>query len=224
MHGLGPKARDRLQAALEEGSFRSVEDVIRRSGLGPPDLRVLAEAGAFETLWPGRRQALWELLRQVRGDAGPLVRHAREVAKPVREMSALERVAADYRCVGLSPEGHPMEFLRPSLENRGVLTAAALRSRRSGEEVGVAGLAICRQRPGTAKGVMFVTLEDETGFSNFVVMPDVREAMRETLRAPLLLMEGVVENEQGVVNVRARRAWRLDLNGDLGPSRSRDYR
>ena len=93
-----------------------------------------------------------------------------------------------------------------------------------GDEVRVAGLAICRQRPGTARGVMFVTLEDETGFSNFVVMPDVREALGDTLRAPLLLLEGVVENEQGVVNVLARRAERLDLNGDLGPSRSRDYR
>jgi error-prone DNA polymerase len=117
-----------------------------------------------------------------------------------------------------------MEFLRERLENRGVLTAEELRSCRSGDEVRVAGLAICRQRPGTAKGVMFVTLEDETGFSNFVVMPDVREAMRDTLRAPLLLMEGIVENEQSVVNVLARRAHRLDLNGDLGPSRSRDYR
>jgi len=200
-----------------------VEDVMRRSGLGPPDLRVLAEAGAFETLWPGRRQALWELLRQARGDAGPLARRARETAAPVREMTALERVAADYRCVGLSPEGHPLEFLRPKLERQGVLTAEGLRSRRSGDEVRVAGLAICRQRPGTAKGVMFVTLEDETGFSNFVVMPHVREALGDTLRAPLLLLEGVVENEQGVVNVLARRAEQLDLNGDLGPSRSRDY-
>ena len=224
VHGLGPKARERLQVAREEGLFQSVEDVMRRSGLGPPDLRVLAEAGAFETLWPGRRQALWELLRQARGDAGPLARRACESAAPVREMTALERVAADYRCVGLSSEGHPMEFLRPRLERQGVLTAEVLRSRRSGDEVQVAGLAICRQRPGTAKGVMFVTLEDETGFSNFVVMPDVREALGDTLRAPLLLMGGVVENEQGVVNVLARRAERLDLNGDLGPSRSRDYR
>ncbi|MDP2470081.1 MAG: error-prone DNA polymerase [Candidatus Palauibacterales bacterium] len=224
VHGLGPKAREKLQTAREKGPFRNVEDVMRRSGLGPPDLRVLAEAGAFETLWPGRRQALWELLRQARGDAGPLARRPRESTAPVREMSALERVAADYRCVGLSSSGHPIEFLRPDLERQGVLTAAGLRSRRTGEEVRVAGLAICRQRPGTAKGVMFVTLEDETGFSNFVVMPDVREEMRDALRAPLLLMEGVVENEQGVVNVRARRALRLDLHGDLGPSRSRDYR
>lgn len=117
-----------------------------------------------------------------------------------------------------------MEFLRPRLADQGVLTAAALRSRGSGEKVRVAGLAICRQRPGTAKGVMFVTLEDETGFSNFVVMPDAREKMGATLRAPLLLMEGVVENEKGVVNVLANRARRLTLSGDLGPSRSRDYR
>ncbi len=224
VHGLGSRAREKLRVAREERPFRSVEDAMQRSGLGAPDLRVLAEAGAFETLWPGRRQALWELLRQARGDAGPLARRSREPAVPIREMSSLERVAADYRCVGLSPEGHPMEFLRERLENRGVLTAEDLRSRRSGDEVRVAGLAICRQRPGTAKGVMFVTLEDETGFSNFVVMPDAREAMRDTLRAPLLLMEGVVENEQGVVNVLARRAHRLDLNGDLGPNRSRDYR
>jgi error-prone DNA polymerase len=224
VHGLGPKAREKLQTTLEEGPFQSVEDVMRRSGLGPPDLRVLAEAGAFETLWPGRRQALWELLRQARGDAGPLARRASEAVAPVQEMSALERIAADYRCVGLSSEGHPMEFLRTRLEDQGVLTAEGLRSRRSGDSVQVAGLAICRQRPGTAKGVMFVTLEDETGFSNFVVMPDVREAIQDTLRAPLLLMEGVVENEQGVVNVLAKRARRLDLNGDLGPSRSHDYR
>jgi error-prone DNA polymerase len=224
VHGLGPKAREKLQSALDEGPFRSVEDVVRRSGLGPPDLRVLAEAGAFETLWPGRRQALWELLRQARGDAGPLARRAHESSQPVREMSSLERVAADYRCVGLSPEGHPMEFLRPALEREGVRTAESLRSCASGDRVRAAGLAICRQRPGTAKGVMFVTLEDETGFANFVVMPDVREKMGDTLRAPLLLLEGVVENEKGVVNVLARRAESLDLNGDLGTVRSHDYR
>jgi error-prone DNA polymerase len=139
-------------------------------------------------------------------------------------MSALERMAADYRCVGLSTEGHPVEFLRPGLKKRGVLSAAELRSRRSGDRVRVAGLAICRQRPGTAKGVMFVTLEDETGFSNFVIMPDVREGLGGVLRAPLLLMEGVVENERNVVNVLARHAEPLDLNGDLGGNHSRDYR
>jgi error-prone DNA polymerase len=224
VNGLGPRAREKLQAARGEGPFRDVGDVMRRSGLGASELRVLAEAGAFEALWPGRRQALWELLRQARGDAGPLARRPRERSTPVKEMSALERVAADYRCMALSSEGHPMEFLRHALDQEGVLTAEALRGQPSGTRVRVAGLAISRQRPGTAKGVMFVTLEDETGFSNFVVMPAVREANRDALRAPLLLLEGTVENEHGVVNVLTGRIHRLDFNGNLGPSRSRDYR
>ena len=117
-----------------------------------------------------------------------------------------------------------MEFLRSMLDSAGVLPAEGLKACRTGTEVRVAGMAICRQRPGTAKGVTFVTLEDETGFSNFVVMPDVRERFRDMLRAPLLLLEGVVENEHGVVNVLARRAERLDLKGDLGAQQSRDYR
>jgi error-prone DNA polymerase len=224
VNGLGPAARDKLRAVLEEGPFRSVEDVIQRSGLGAAELRVLAEAGAFESLWPGRRDALWELLRQVRGDAGPLARRRPERRQRLHAMSKLERVAADYRCVGLSTEGHPMELLRKTLSGHGILSARELKSRRSGEQVEVAGLVICRQRPGTAKGVMFVTLEDESGFANFVVMPDVRERFRDSLRAPLLLMGGVVESEQGVVNVLTRRVERLGLDGDLGRSHSRDFR
>jgi error-prone DNA polymerase len=224
VRGLGPKARDRLQAARREGPFHSVEDVIQRSGLGAPELRVLAEAGAFESLWPGRREALWELLRQARGDAGPLARRRPAQGRPLRPLSKLERVAADYRCIGLSAEGHPMEHLRDELTRRGILPTGALKDRRSGETVKVAGLVICRQRPGTAKGVMFVTLEDETGFANFVVMPDVRETCRDSLRAPLLLLEGTLEKEQGVVNVLTRRVVRLGLAGDLGGSSSRDYR
>jgi error-prone DNA polymerase len=117
-----------------------------------------------------------------------------------------------------------MEHLRDELTRRGILPTGALKDRRSGETVKVAGLVICRQRPGTAKGVMFVTLEDETGFANFVVMPDVRETCRDSLRAPLLLLEGTLEKEQGVVNVLTRRVVRLGLAGDLGGSSSRDYR
>ncbi|MFQ5891084.1 MAG: error-prone DNA polymerase, partial [Gemmatimonadota bacterium] len=229
VHGLGPKAREKLQRAREAGPFTSVEDAVRRSGLGAAELRVLAEAGAFESLWPGRREALWELLRRVRGDAGPLApsapapvvgaassgrraARAHGVARAERgaslpPMSRVERIAADYRCLGLSVEGHPMEPLRKALRARGVLSAAELAARRAGERVAVAGLAICRQRPGTAKGVMFVTLEDETGFANFVVMPDVQERYRrEILGSPLLLLEGIVEREGEVVTVRTGHA------------------
>jgi error-prone DNA polymerase len=225
VRGLGAKARDRLQAVRAEGPFRSVEDVVRRSGLGTRELRMLAEAGAFETLWPGRRDALWEVLRQVRGDAGPLARRvAMNGEMPLPPMTDIERIAADYRCTGLSVTGHPVAHLRPALVARGVLTAAELKEASDGDRVTVAGLAICRQRPGTAKGVMFITLEDETGFSNFVVLPDRNEELRDTLRAPLILFGGVVEKESGVVNVLVRTAERLDLGGTALSVNSHDYR
>ncbi len=224
VHGLGPRARERLRAARETGPFRSVEDVVRRSGLGASELRVLAEAGAFESLWPGRREALWEVLRQARGDAGPLAVRPVERQVPLPPMSAFERVLADYRTTGLSAGGHPVAFLRPELDRRGALRAEALRVVRDGDRVRVGGLVICRQRPGTAKGVMFLTLEDETGFANFVAMPDLRERKREELRAPLLLLTGVVEREGDVVNVLLREAESLDLAGRTIRGQSRDFR
>ncbi|MFW6175568.1 MAG: DNA polymerase III subunit alpha [Acidobacteriota bacterium] len=238
VRGLGGRSRDRLREARADGPFSSVEDVVRRSGLGASELRTLAEAGAFRSLWPGRREALWELLRQLRGDAGPLAPRAEparmeparkatartepaqggpeaDVLSPVGRsgrfppLSRAQRVAADYRTTGLSTEGHPMEFLRDELRRRGVLSAEELSARPAGEEVAVAGIAICRQRPSTAKGVMFVTLEDETGFANFVVLHEVQERFRRELRDPVLLLEGEVEREGDVINVLTSRVRSL---------------
>ena len=226
VRGLGRQARDLLQRAIEEGSFTSVEDVVRRSGLGRAELRVLAEAGAFRSLWPGRREALWELLRQFRGDAGPLAprRFPRRRGKRLPRMSRFERVLADYRTLGLSAEGHPMEFVRRGLRSRGVLSAEEVRECSAGTEVAVAGLAITRQRPGTAKGIMFITLEDETGLANFVVMPDVQARYRDALMAHVPILRGIVESESGVVNVLVKNASVLQL-GDRTPTvRSRNLR
>lgn len=226
VRGLGARARDRLQRAIEEERFSSVEDVVRRSGLDRAALRLLAEAGAFRTLWPRRREALWELLRQFRGDAGPLApqRAPRRSGRRLPRMSRFERVLADYRTLGLSTEGHPMEFVRPMLRKRGVLSAAEVRACSAGTEVAVAGLAITRQRPSTAKGIMFLTLEDETGLANFVVMPDVQARYRDALLAHVPILWGVVESESGVVNVLVNRASILPL-GDRTPAvRSRNFR
>ena len=139
-------------------------------------------------------------------------------------MTEVERIAADYRCTGLSVTGHPVAHLRPELRRRGALTAEELKSRERDDRVRAAGLVICRQRPGPAHGIMFVTLEDETGFSNFVVMPDRVERMRDVLRAPLLLLGGVVQEEDGVVNVLVDTAESLDLAGQTLEVRSHDYR
>jgi error-prone DNA polymerase len=206
VRGLGSKAEDQLKAAWETGGpFTSVEDVVRRSGLGLPALKTLAEAGAFDTLWEGhgRRSALWEVLGRLAQEPLAPVESMRR--PQLKEMERIEIVAADYMTTGLCTHGHPMEYLRAMLREQEVLSAEELTHAKSGTQARVAGVVICRQRPGTAKGVCFITLEDETGFSNFIVYADMFQRYRRTIvRSPVLLIEGIVQNEQDVVNVQAR--------------------
>jgi error-prone DNA polymerase len=216
VRGLGATARDRLEKALAEGPFTSIEDVVRRSGLDQRGLRHLAEAGAFDALVPHepdlrrRRAALWSLLDAARGDAGPLAPRARTPsaasAAPLPSMTRVELTEADYRMTGISLAGHPMVHVRPVLEPNGVRSAIdLLRHGRDGERVATAGLVICRQRPGTAKGFVFLTLEDETGLINVVVTPQRFERQALLIsRTPLLLVRGVLQVEQKVVNIRAQ--------------------
>jgi error-prone DNA polymerase len=139
-------------------------------------------------------------------------------------MTRVELVAADYMTTGLCTHGHPMEHLRASLRARGVMSAEELGRARSGERVKVAGVVICRQRPGTARGVCFITLEDETGFSNFVVYSDLFQRCRKTIvRSPVLLIEGVAQNEQGVVNVQARRIEAIEPQAGADAIESHDF-
>jgi error-prone DNA polymerase len=224
IRGLGSKAEEKLKAAWEAGGpFWSVEDVVRRSGLGLPALKMLAEAGAFQTLWgPGRRSALWEVLARLAQKPLAQVESTRE--PKLREMRKVELVAADYTTTGLCTHGHPMEYLRAALRARGVLSAEELRDVRSGRHVKVAGVVICRQRPGTAKGVCFITLEDETGFSNFVVYADLFQRCRKTIvRSPVLLIEGIAQNEQDVVNVQARRIAAIEPQAGAEVIESHDF-
>src|SRR5205085_1503080 len=200
----------------------SVEDVVRRSGLDRRGLRHLAEAGAFdcflehETDLRKRRAALWEVLDAERGDAGPLAPRRRtaatRVVAPVPAMTSVELTEADYRMTGISLTGHPMSHVRSVLEPNGVRTARdLLKHGRDGETVAMAGLVICRQRPGTAKGFVFLTLEDETGLVNVVVTPQRFERQALLIsRTPLLLVRGVLQVEQNVVNVRAKQFRALE--------------
>jgi error-prone DNA polymerase len=218
VRGLGATARDRLEAALAQGPFTSIEDVVRRSGLDQRGLRHLAEAGAFDALLPqepdvrARRAALWSLLDAARGDAGPLAPRRRPSsdaaaeAAPLPAMTRVELTEADYRMTGISLAGHPMSHVRPVLEPNGVRSARdLLKHGRDGERVATAGLVICRQRPGTAKGFVFLTLEDETGLINVVVTPQRFERQALLIsRTPLLLVRGVLQVEQTVVNIRAQ--------------------
>jgi error-prone DNA polymerase len=206
VHGLGDKAREKLDPLLNGHRPATLEEWAKWSGLAVAQLRALAEAGAFDTLWPNRRSAFWELLKHARGAAGPLAPvTADRRAAPVPPLTPLELTEADYRVTGLSPAGHPLRHLREALHAQGVTRACDLGHRKDGDWVTVAGIVICRQRPGTAKGFCFVTLEDETGLANVVITPKLFEAnKRVVVRSPLLLVRGVLQEEQGVLNVRGK--------------------
>ena len=225
--GLGSRSRDSLEAALKGGGpFQSIADFVRRSGLDRRALRAVAESGALDSFVPDepdarrRRAAIWRMLETLRGEAGALApnRPKLDVPAGVPAMSPLELTAADYRLTGVSFHGHPLKHLRPLLTPNGVRTAREVLALPDGSrDVAVAGLVICRQRPGTAKGFVFLTLEDETGLVNVVVTPKQfdRQALLITT-APLLLVRGALQVEQRVVNLRGEtfRALRIDVGAE----------
>jgi len=225
--GLGSRSRDSLEAALKGGGpFQSIADFVRRSGLDRRALRAVAESGALDSFVPDepdarrRRAAIWRMLETLRGEAGALApnRPKLDVPASVPAMSPLELTAADYRLTGVSFHGHPLKHLRPLLTPNGVRTAREVLALPDGSrDVAVAGLVICRQRPGTAKGFVFLTLEDETGLVNVVVTPKQfdRQALLITT-APLLLVRGALQVEQRVVNLRGEtfRALRIDVGAE----------
>jgi error-prone DNA polymerase len=229
IRGLGPDARERIGRARAGGGFRSIDDFVQRTQLDRRALRLLAESGALDAFVrdepaPRRRRvALWKVLEAQRGSGGPLALFP-EVAVPATlpAYTAPELTEADYRLTGVSLHGHPMRHLRALLRLNDVATAKALLTEgRDGAPVGMAGLVICRQRPGTAKGFVFLTLEDETGMVNVVVTPQAFERQALLIsRTPLLLVRGVLQVEQRVVNIRAREF--LPLEGTI-EARSHDY-
>jgi error-prone DNA polymerase len=216
VRGLGSKAKEILEAARAGGPFESIDDFVRRTRFDQRTLRHLAEAGAFDGFVPDepdlrkRRAALWEVLDTLRGDAGPLAPRRRTSPGSASRAAALPRMSpgelteADYRMTGISLNGHPMSHLRPVLVPNGIRTARQLATEgKDGEQIAGAGLVICRQRPGTAKGFVFLTLEDETGTVNVVVTPKRFERQALLISTtPLLLVRGTLQVEQGVVNIR----------------------
>jgi error-prone DNA polymerase len=230
IRGLGPDARDRIGHARAGGAFRSIDDFVQRTRLDRRALRLLAEAGALDAFVreepPARRRrvALWKVLEAQRGTGGPLALFPEAgVPKTLPAYTAPELTEADYRLTGVSLHGHPMRHLRAVLKLNDLATARQLlQEGRDGEPVGMAGLVICRQRPGTAKGFVFLTLEDETGMVNVVVTPKAFERQALLIsRTPLLLVRGVLQVEQRVVNIRAREFFPLE--GSI-EARSHDYR
>ncbi len=225
--GLARRDAEALAAARGTG-YASVAEIARRAGLGPAALRTLTDADAFASLGLSRRRALWAIRGLDRASPLPLFDAAethgpgplrREPAVALPKPTLGEEVADDYRATSLSLKAHPVALLRPLLKPRGFLAAAALAGRAHGDRVKAAGVVTARQRPGSANGVIFITLEDETGTANLIVWPAVFERFRRTvLQASMIGVEGPLQRQGAVIHVLADRLYNYDpLLGRLAP-------
>jgi error-prone DNA polymerase len=203
IRGLSNPHAGQILGARSELPFTSIEDVWRRSAVPLAELEKLADADAFRSLGVDRRQALW----QVRGlGEAPLPLFAaaegREPDVALKPLTEGREVVEDYRALQLSLRAHPLAFLRPELDRRGVTRCADLQHTKDGKPVTVAGVVLIRQRPGSAKGVLFITIEDETGVANAILWPDRFEAQRRiVLSASMIGIKGVVQREGEIIHV-----------------------
>jgi error-prone DNA polymerase len=213
------------EARAEGGEFRDLEDFTRRTGAPVDALESLATAGAFTCLGVERREALWAAgaLRDAKPGTLPgIVSGTESPALP--GMDPIEETAADLWATGLSANRHPTEFAREQLTARGAVTSAALRELPHHSIVEVGGVVTHRQRPETASGVTFLNLEDETGLVNVICTPDVwRRYCKVARTSPAVVVRGLLERHQGVINLLARRFEPLDLS-PASLLRSRDFR
>jgi error-prone DNA polymerase len=244
VNGLRKEHGEALVAERERASFASLEDFKRRVQLTKEELRTLAELGALNCFAEHRRAAMWKveetLYEDLLGSARvspkqsfnssrrrDAVAHTRDACTPQKAASPLppmtmpERVKADYTTMNLTTGPHPMKLLRAQLPD--IWRASDLPSARHGATVQIAGNVICRQRPGTAKGFVFVSLEDETGVSNAIVTPDLFERMRLLItEEPFLVIEGQVQNTENVVLIKAQKIRPLAHEQLIG-SESHDF-
>jgi error-prone DNA polymerase len=218
---------DALMAARKHGGARTLQDFALRAGLTRRALELLAEADAFRSLGLDRRAALWAVKGLgpeigVEANAPLLARQSwKEAQVELPFMGQPQHVAEDYRTTSLSLKAHPVSFFRDDLARRGVVTAATLKTRRSGQKITVGGLVLVRQRPGTAKGVVFMTLEDETGIANIIVWKDCFAADRRlVMGASFITVTGELQIQGEVIHLVAERF--VDLSEKLGEMRDGD--
>jgi len=204
VNGLREPALQSILAARAERPFASLADFLRRTRLGAAERRALAGAGALNALAGHRRAALWGVEAFHAGDellAGA-PEPGEEALSPLERMTLLERLHADHAHLSLTTGAHPMRLVRAMLPD--VRPAGELGSVRAGERVRICGSVITRQRPGTAKGFCFITLEDETGLANAIVRPRLFEEARLAINLePALVITGRLQNEKGVIHVMA---------------------
>jgi error-prone DNA polymerase len=222
--GLSRSGADRIVEARNDHSFESIHDLAHRAALNQHDLQCLSRAGALNSLSSHRRLAYW----QVAGiHTGPHLLRTAPTAESLPRLSTPtepENLMADYASLGLTLGRHPLALLRPYLATQSNLTAAQLRTHPNGSPARVTGIVIGRQRPGTASGVIFVTLEDESGYINAVIWPRLfARQRRELLESRLLTIFGTVECKDGIVHLIGKRL--VDSTNLLGSliTMSRDF-
>jgi len=222
--GLREDEAQRVVTVRRAGAFASLEDFVRRTRLGESTLSALAEAGALESLTKDRRSALWDVRRLARANNESLHLSVRETAARFAELSDFEEVRWDYRTTAHSPRRHPLAPLRATLATRGLPDAQTVTRMANGTRVRYAGLVICRQRPGTAGGVVFMTLEDETGFLNAVVWENVFQRYAVIAKTVSFLgITGKLQSEDGVVHLVAEELWEPRLALNPAATQSRDF-
>jgi error-prone DNA polymerase len=217
--GLRQQSAEAIVASrIKDDPFRSVEDLaLRVPQLNKKELVLLANIGALNSLGgiEHRRDALWQVKRAGKME-GPLFRQRSDLLQddaetlPLVQMTTEERLVADYSGMGLTVGRHPMHYRRSELREQGILTSHELKIRKDGDYVRAAGCVIARQRPGTAKGFIFISMEDETGIANVIVTPDLYERERLVVtRSKFLAVEGLLQNQDGVIHVKAMRLREL---------------
>jgi error-prone DNA polymerase len=206
------------RGASSTPTFATADALAVRCRLRDDQLTKLAYAGALASLGLTRRAALWQASKAAKpaGALFEMMTPAPSSPPPLPEMSLLEETMSDYESMALTAGPHLLEHFRPQLDGEKVISAEGLKRLASGTRVATAGAVIVRQRPGTAKGFVFLTLEDETGLSQAIVHPDLfRECRSTILTSAGLIVEGILQNTDGQCSVRAERFWPLQGVQDM---------
>jgi error-prone DNA polymerase len=226
VRGMRQAAADKIASERGNSPFGGIEDLVRRvPELQKVELVTLGEIGALNSLGKGthRRTALWQVERAARS-AGPLLDVIPEQLElsPLREMTDEERLVADFHGSGMTTGPHPMTYCRETLSKLQVKRACDLSRLPNGQYTRVAGCVIARQRPGTAKGFVFLSLEDETGISNVIVNPDLYEKYRVVInREKFLRVEGILQNQDHTISIKASRV--LPISISAAETQSHDF-
>jgi len=203
---MGEAAIANLEGARGRIPFSSLGDFYQRTRLSRETIENLILAGAMSSVGMPKRQLLWELGVLERQGRDQLMLDYPEYQVPLPGMTDFEEISAEYRVQGLSARLHPMQVIRKSISRDGVMRSSEILSLFPGTKVRTAGYVVCRQAPRTAKGHVFLTLEDEEGLLNIVLKPQVYQKYRYMVRTePLLVIEGVLQKREGIANVVAER-------------------